>query len=156
MARQIFSMLLITLMLLSGMMMFATPTFAILCAYTDGGTVEVPGTVCPDGSTPVGDPSGDGGSKITTFAGLIKHIHALLNLVVPFLVGLAVFVIIYGVFKYVFHAADEEKRTEARLFIVWGVIGVFFMLSIWGLVNILVNTVPLQKKPPKVESVFPK
>ena|SRR3989344_2713097 len=158
MARQIFSMLLITLMLLSGMAMFAPPAFAVWC-YDPllGDTAEFPGNDCPGGSTPVSSPAGDqaSGGQITTFVGLLNHINTILNTVIPFLVGLAVFVIIYGVFGYIRHSADEEKRTEARLFIVWGVIGVFLMLSIWGLVNILVNTLPLKKTPVPVGSIFP-
>ena len=37
-------------------------------------------------------------------------------------------------------AAEEEKRAEARAYIVWGIVGVFFMISIWGFVVILINT----------------
>ena len=35
---------------------------------------------------------------------------------------------------------EEEKRAEARAYIVWGIVGVFFMISIWGFVTILLNT----------------
>ena len=79
-----------------------------------------------------------------TIEGLLTRIQHLLDAVVPFLIGLAVFVIIWNIIRYVFHAGDEEKRVEARMYIVWGIIGVFFMLSIWGFVNILSNTFNLE------------
>lgn len=75
-----------------------------------------------------------------TLIDLLGKIQSILNSLIPFIIGLAVFVIIWGIFNYVAHAAEEEKRTEARQFIVWGVVGVFFMVSIWGFVAILINT----------------
>lgn len=39
--------------------------------------------------------------------------------------------------------------------ILWGVIGVFLMLSVWGLVNILVNTFWLNTTVPSVGNVVP-
>lgn len=92
---------------------------------------------------------------ITTIGGLLNWVNTLLNAVIPFLVGLAVLVIIYGVFGYIRHAAEEEKRGEARMFVLWGVIGVFAMVSIWGFISILVNTLPLKRSAPEVKSVFP-
>ena len=102
-----------------------------------------------------GDSSGGGAGTITTIPGLLTAIRSIMNTVVPFLVGLAVFIILYGVFTYISSAGDEEKRTEARQFVVWGVVGVFIMVSVWGLVNILVNTLPTRKTPVEVQSIFP-
>src|SRR3989338_9456 len=76
---------------------------------------------------------------------LIEQINAVINAVIPFLVGLAVLIIIWGVFNYIAGAGDEEKRAQAKQYIVWGVVGVFIMLSIWGLVNVLVNSFHLRK-----------
>lgn len=101
-----------------------------------------------------GHPCG-GTTTITTFGGLVNRVNSLLNTIVPFLVGLAVFIIIWGVFTYVTHAADEEKRMEARRFIVWSILFVFFMLSIWGFVNILANTFSLQKTAPSQRPNLP-
>ncbi len=80
------------------------------------------------------------------FAGLLDQIKGILDSIVPFIIGLAIFIIIWGIFTYVTQAANEEKRTEARQYIIYGVIGVFFMLSIWGFVNILLNTFKLDRQ----------
>ncbi len=79
-------------------------------------------------------------AAVTTFSGLLDVARGILDKIVPFIIGLAVFVIIWGIFNYITHAADEEKRADARQYIIYGVIGVFIMLSVWGLVNILLNT----------------
>jgi uncharacterized membrane protein YidH (DUF202 family) len=70
----------------------------------------------------------------------LGRVRGILDALIPFIIGLAVFVIIWGIFNYVAHAAEEEKRAEARSYIVWGIVGVFFMISIWGFVTILINT----------------
>ena len=80
-------------------------------------------------------------------ANLFAQINAVINTLIPFLVGLAVLVIIWGVFNYISGAGDEEKRAQAKQYIVWGVVGVFIMLSVWGLVNVLVNSFDLKKTP---------
>ena len=86
---------------------------------------------------------------------LLEKINRVLNTVVPFLVGIAVFIIIWHVFKYIMSAGDEEKRTEARMFVVWGVIFVFLMVSVWGFINILVNSFSLSKQAPSQRPTLP-
>lgn len=86
-----------------------------------------------------------GGGNITTFSGLLGRISSIVDDIIPFIIGLAVFVIIWGIFNYLVHATDEEKRSDARKYIVWGIIALFFMLSIWGFVNILLNTFSLKR-----------
>lgn len=78
-----------------------------------------------------------------TIQDILGIIRDLLNSAIPFIVGLTIFVIIWGIFQYVVHGAEEEKRAEGRQFVLWGIIGVFMMLSVWGLVNVLVNTFEL-------------
>ncbi len=80
---------------------------------------------------------------IYNFSTLINRLDNVINLVIPFIVGLAVLVIIYGIFSFISSAGDEEKRATAKQFIIWGIIGVFVMLSVWGLVSILVNSFDL-------------
>ena len=80
-------------------------------------------------------------------ANLVAQINAVINTIIPFLVGIAVLIIIWGVFNYIAGAGDEEKRAQAKQYIVWGVVGVFIMLSVWGLVNVLVNSFALRKGP---------
>lgn len=81
-----------------------------------------------------------------TLGGLLDIVQGIIDKLVPFIIGLAVFIIVWGIFGYISHSADEEKRAQARQFIVWGVVGVFCMLSIWGFVNILYNTFTLDRQ----------
>lgn len=87
-------------------------------------------------------------AAVTTVPQLLTQIEGILNVIIPFIIGLAVFVILWGIFIYITKAGEEEKRAEAKLYIVWGIIAVFSMLSIWGFVNILVNSFGIQINPP--------
>lgn len=85
---------------------------------------------------------------VTTVPALLTRLEEILNVIIPFIIGLAVFTIIWGIFIYITKAGEEEKRSEAKLYIVWGIIAVFSMLSIWGFVNILVNSFGIPINPP--------
>ncbi|TSC58833.1 MAG: Uncharacterized protein Greene041679_35 [Parcubacteria group bacterium Greene0416_79] len=83
--------------------------------------------------------------NIVTVEGLVSRLNSILAAIIPFIVALAVVVILWGVFNYIVGAVDEEKRGEAKQYVVWGIIGLFVMVSIWGLVNILEGTFTLKK-----------
>jgi len=87
-------------------------------------------------------------------AGFVDQLGAVINAIVPFLVGLAVLIVIYGIVGYILNAADEEKRKEGQKFVIWGIVGIFVMISVWGLVNILYNTFHLTNTPDVVTNVY--
>ena len=96
-----------------------------------------------------------GSAPVTSVDSALEVAKALITQVTPFIIGLGVFVILFGVFRYVVQADNEEARKSGQKFIFWGVIGVFVMISIWGLVNILVGTVPLDTTPGESPELFP-
>ena len=72
---------------------------------------------------------------------LFNSILSILNgIVVPLLIIIAVVVIIFGAFQFVTGAGDPEKRKEGRDKILWGIVGIVVMFSIWGLINIVLST----------------
>ena len=86
---------------------------------------------------------------------ILAFVSALLNAVFPVLVALAVIVLIWGIFKFILNAGDEEARKTGRSMILWGIIGIFLMLSIWGLVNILSSSVSLNNTIPTAPNPVP-
>lgn len=96
---------------------------------------------------PAGAPSG------ITIQKLLGTARGILDGLIPFIIGLTVLGILWGIFNYVVHGAEEEKRAEGKKFMLYGIICLFIMLSIWGFVNILDrtfsldNTIKTQKIP---------
>lgn len=68
---------------------------------------------------------------------------------VPVLFAIAFIVFIFGVFQYfIMSRGDEEKSANAKNLMLYGLIGFFLMVSVWGLVNILIGTVSLNSNTP--------
>jgi len=70
---------------------------------------------------------------------VIWRLATILDALVPILIGLALILFIYGIFKYVI-TSDEKTKTEAVNVIIYGVITLFVMVAVWGLVNLLIKT----------------
>jgi hypothetical protein len=69
-------------------------------------------------------------------------INVINNVLVPVLFAIAFIVFIWGAFKtFIIGATTEEVKKEGKSLMLWGLIGFFVMVSVWGLVNILINTV---------------
>jgi len=60
--------------------------------------------------------------------------------VIPMLVTLAVVIFIIGVIKYISKADEEAGRKEGKNLMIYGIIGLFVIVSIWGLVGIIQGT----------------
>ncbi|MBU0723180.1 pilin [Patescibacteria group bacterium] len=65
--------------------------------------------------------------------GLVKNLF-------PILVALAVTYFLWGVIKYIRLSDNPEERIKGRDLMIHGIIAIFVMVSLWGLVGILVDT----------------
>lgn len=68
--------------------------------------------------------------------GVIANI---LRILIPILITVALIVFIYGVIKYVI-AKNSDDKGQARKVIVRGIIGLFVIVSVWGLVAVIQTT----------------
>ncbi|MEN9912983.1 MAG: hypothetical protein RLY66_391 [Candidatus Parcubacteria bacterium] len=62
------------------------------------------------------------------------------NTFIQILIAFAVIWIIFNVVRFIMSGNSEDKRKEYQGGIIWGIVGLFVILSIWGLVRILSNT----------------
>jgi uncharacterized membrane protein YidH (DUF202 family) len=74
---------------------------------------------------------------------IIGTIRSLISQALPIIIALAVLVLMYGILKFIMSAGEEEKREEGKKYMLWGIIGLAVMVSIWGLVNILTTSANL-------------
>jgi hypothetical protein len=61
------------------------------------------------------------------------------NTAIGILIALAVIFIIYNVLMFIVKAGSDDRKTYQKA-ILWGIVGLAVILSIWGLVAILTNT----------------
>ena len=76
--------------------------------------------------------------------GVISSLTNAINTLIPFIIGIAIFIFIVGLLRYVNAGGDEEKTKAARNTIIWGLIIIFVMFSVVGIINILNRTFGLQ------------
>lgn len=75
------------------------------------------------------------------FAQLVqKIITSIFDPIVLLISGLALIYFLIGVFKYIQSTGDETKRKDGVTMMTYGIIGLFIMVSFWGLVHVLDNT----------------
>src|SRR3989344_1349190 len=77
------------------------------------------------------------GTSVSSLGDLLGVFMTIINALMPFIVALVVLFFIWGVFQFVMAAGDEEARKTGRDKMIFGIIGIFVMVSVWGLVNLL-------------------
>lgn len=71
---------------------------------------------------------------------------------IPYLVVIAVGAFIQGLINYVSHGDDSEKMSEGRKMMIYGILGFFFMVSIWGMLELFTNSFGLKLVIPQFNS----
>lgn len=83
----------------------------------------------------------------------LKLIHGLAQTLIIILLAFAVLFFVFGILKYIRYGDNEEKRTEGKNFMVWGIISIFVIVSMWGLVNVLYKSFALDPIPPNLPNL---
>ncbi|OGI69993.1 hypothetical protein A3A09_02485 [Candidatus Nomurabacteria bacterium RIFCSPLOWO2_01_FULL_42_20] len=79
-----------------------------------------------------------------TLGGVGVTILNIINTIVLIIIALAFLFFLVGVVKYI-TAKEEKAKGEARNNMIYGIIGLFVMFAVWGLVKLLQNTFGLEK-----------
>ncbi len=92
--------------------------------------------------------SGTSGSINTTYLlGYKTSIVGIINgIIVPVLIAIAFLVFIWGIYKsFIMNAASESEKGEGKQIAMWGIIGFVIIFSLWGLVNIVTQTLNINQ-----------
>ena len=69
-------------------------------------------------------------------------INTINNVFVPVIFAIAFIVFVWGAFQtFIIGAGSEDVKEKGKNLMLWGLIGFFVMVSVWGLVNILTGSV---------------
>jgi len=74
-----------------------------------------------------------------TVGSIVDTIIDFLDSIIPILFLIATIVFLWGIILFITSGGDEEKRKEGRQYIIFGLIGLFVMVAIWGIVEVLVD-----------------
>lgn len=69
---------------------------------------------------------------------ILGRIAGIINILTILVVALALLAFLYGLMKYLFSLGGEKDA--GKQIMIWGVVALFVMVSVWGLVRVLSNT----------------
>jgi hypothetical protein len=72
---------------------------------------------------------------------LQKILDAIVNPLIGLLFGLALLYFLYGVFTFIKDSDNEQSRTAGAQHILWGTVGLFIMVAVFGLMKIICTTI---------------
>lgn len=75
---------------------------------------------------------------------LLSTVQNLLNAVIPILITLAVVYFFWGLAQYIWNAGDDAKK-EGRQRMIWGLVALFVMVSVWGIISLFGSTFNIQQ-----------
>lgn len=77
----------------------------------------------------------------STLKGIIDSFAEIIGQsLVTLLFGMALAAFIWGVIRMVIAAGDQNKREEGKKWLVWGILGMFVIVGLWGIVGFLSST----------------
>jgi hypothetical protein len=76
----------------------------------------------------------------TTFADVVGFVVGIINLIMPVLAAAALVIFLYSCFRYIVKSGESKGKGTERSAIVWGLVSLFVIVSVWGIVRIMCNT----------------
>ena len=71
---------------------------------------------------------------------LNKILDNIVSPIIYLIIALAVVYFVWGVLVFIQNADNSEKRSDGYRHMIWGVIGLFIILSAMGIINIIKST----------------
>jgi len=78
-------------------------------------------------------------STPTDLAGIINLFIDIGLKVIPFLGAVAFLVFVWGVARFIKSTGSEKEVKDSKNLLIWGVIGLFVLITIWGIISFMKN-----------------
>lgn len=75
---------------------------------------------------------------------LIEAIGDLIKTALPITVALALLLFFWGLAKFILKSGDPTAQTEGKNRMIWGIVALFVMVSVWGIVNFIQSNLGLE------------
>jgi uncharacterized membrane protein YidH (DUF202 family) len=78
-------------------------------------------------------------ASVTTLMQSINRV--IINPLIILLFALATVYFIYGLVRYLTSPENEEIRKSSKSHMLWGIVGMFIMIAVFGIMNIILTTI---------------
>lgn len=65
---------------------------------------------------------------------LVNSIRDVVDVLIPLVAALALLYFFWGLAKFILNSDNEEARDSGKHIMIWGVVALFIIVSVWGLV----------------------
>jgi uncharacterized membrane protein YidH (DUF202 family) len=73
---------------------------------------------------------------------LMKSVdRVIINPIIFFLFAVAMVYFLYGLVQYLMSPDNEEINQTSKQHMLWGIVGLFIMVAVFGIMNLILNTV---------------
>ena|SRR3989344_3982801 len=77
-------------------------------------------------------------AQLTGVKSLINAVGGLVNPLIGIVIAVALLAFFWGLAKFIFRVGGDEKAVEGgKRIMIWGLIALFIMVSIWGIINFM-------------------
>ncbi len=70
-----------------------------------------------------------------------KIVDVIINPIITLLIALAFVLFLWGSAQFVLNVSGTTEREKGKQHMLWGIIGLFIMFGVFGLLRILANTI---------------
>jgi hypothetical protein len=68
---------------------------------------------------------------------IVTSLDTLVGLLIPVVIALGLLFFIWGLVTYIAASGDEAAKEEGKRKMIWGIIALFVIVAVWGLVSLL-------------------
>lgn len=72
--------------------------------------------------------------------GVLEVVADLINLATPIVVALALLYFFWGLANYILKSGEDDGQKKARATMIWGLLALFIIVSVWGIINVVRDT----------------
>ncbi|MHB1330391.1 MAG: pilin [Minisyncoccota bacterium] len=81
-----------------------------------------------------------GAQSLNNIDTLLENIGDLVSAALPIVVGLALLGFFWGLMKFIFSAGDEDAKEKGKQIMIYGIVALFVMVAVWGLVEFIAES----------------
>lgn len=76
--------------------------------------------------------------ELDAFIGTVNRV--ILNPLITLLFALAIVIFLWGMFEFILNQQSGEKKTDGKAHMLWGIVGITIMMSVWTILGIIMKT----------------
>ncbi len=69
----------------------------------------------------------------------IKLLLSLIDIIIPIMSGFIMIIFFYGTALFILAQGDIVKTQTGKSFMLWSVLGIFLLVSLWGIIQVMSN-----------------